>query len=169
MNHHTAVWALFDERSSLERALEALNFNGFSYSDISVILPTDHETSDYKKSSAMLIGAGALPLPGLGALVAAGPIMAALGAAGAAGMEKEISKSLVELGLPENQACLYESLLREGRMLLSLNVYNQEAAMKAKDLLESCAASEITGTPETLNFFPSFPGAPALEGSFSQA
>ena len=105
------VRALSKDRESFERALEALRAANFRNSDISAILPDrDHTTKDLAHeintktpegiaagASAgaavggvlgWLVGIGALAIPGIGPLVAAGPMVAALAGAGAAGADR---------------------------------------------------------------------------------
>ena len=101
------AYGIYADRESFERALESLRTAGFRNSDISVILPErDRTTRDlaheiHTKAPegiatgagsgaavggvlGWLIGIGAIAIPGVGPLVAAGPIVAALAGAGVA-------------------------------------------------------------------------------------
>src|SRR5688572_25559195 len=55
-----------------------------------------------------LAGIGALAIPGLGPLVAAGPIMAALSGAAVGGTVGGITGGLIGMGIPEFEAKRYE-------------------------------------------------------------
>ena len=102
------VYAVFSERAHFETALQALRDAGFRNSDVSVIIPErDRTTKDLAAEIntkapegaatgagagaavggvlGWLVGIGALAIPGIGPLVAAGPIVAALAGAGAVG------------------------------------------------------------------------------------
>jgi hypothetical protein len=102
------AYAIFPHRTEFEAALEALRTAGVRKSDISAILPErDRTTKDLAHEIntktpegaatgagtgaavggvlGWLVGIGALTIPGLGPLVAAGPIVAALAGAGAVG------------------------------------------------------------------------------------
>lgn len=64
----------------------------------------------------ILAGLGALAIPGIGPIVAAGPIAAGLAGAGVGG----IAGALVGLGVPEEEAKSYEAQFKEGRILILL-------------------------------------------------
>jgi hypothetical protein len=99
-----AVFGMFNDMDSLSRAVDALKAAGFPNSDISALLPDREATRTFaheKHTKApegaaagatagvaaggvlgWLLGIGAITIPGLGAFLAAGPIMAALAGAG---------------------------------------------------------------------------------------
>jgi hypothetical protein len=102
------AYGLYPDRASFESALEALRAAEFRNSDISAILPErDRTTKDLAHEIntkapegiaagagtgaavggvlGWLVGIGALAIPGIGPLVAAGPVVAALAGAAAAG------------------------------------------------------------------------------------
>jgi hypothetical protein len=100
----TAVFGIYRNRSSMDRAVEALKAGGFSNNDVSALFPENQRTKDFaheKNTKApegattgagtgallggglgWLVGIGALAIPGLGPFIAAGPIVAALAGAG---------------------------------------------------------------------------------------
>jgi len=102
-----AVFGLFEQRSQLEMAIDMLRTAGFRESDMSALLPdaastkqVAHEKHTKAPEGAavgaaaggtiggtlgLLVGLGALAIPGLGPFIAAGPIVAALAGAGAGG------------------------------------------------------------------------------------
>ena len=61
----------------------------------------------------LLAGAGALAIPGVGPIVAAGPIAAGLSGAAAGG----IAGGLIDLGIPEEKGRDYEEEVRQGNIL----------------------------------------------------
>ncbi|CAM4048039.1 general stress protein [Lederbergia lenta] len=66
----------------------------------------------------VLTGLGALTIPGLGAIVAAGPIIAGLtGAAAGAGIGG-LAGALIGMGIPEDEAELYNEYVNEGKILV---------------------------------------------------
>jgi len=93
-----AVLGIFKLRTEVERAVDSLKFEGFSSSDISVLMPESTGSKEFahtKGSKApegatvgassgavvggtlgLLVGIGALAIPGVGPFIAAGPIMA---------------------------------------------------------------------------------------------
>src|ERR1700728_5313511 len=118
---NTAVFGVYRDTVALSGGLEALRTAGFRNTDISVLLPENAGTKDFvhqKDSKApegaaagattgavvggivgWLVGIGALAIPGLGPLIAAGPIVAALAAVGAAGTILGFVGTLAGMGI----------------------------------------------------------------------
>jgi hypothetical protein len=69
----------------------------------------------------LLAGIGALAIPGIGPLIAAGPITATLAGIGAGGTVGGITGALVGLGIPEYEAKRYEGRVKKGGILLSVH------------------------------------------------
>lgn len=165
-----AVFAIFDERTTLERAVDQLKTSGFRSSDISVLMQTKGESRDFaheKNTKApegamagastgllgggilgWLAGAGALAIPGIGPFVAAGPIMGAIAGAGLGGTVGGVAGGLIGLGIPEYEAHRYESIVKNGGMLLSVHVDDAEWSSKAKELLIRCGARDVSRVGE---------------------
>jgi hypothetical protein len=66
----------------------------------------------------LLIGLGALAIPGIGPVVAAGPLLAALTGAGVGAVAGGIVGALVDLGIPDEEANLYAEGLHRGDILV---------------------------------------------------
>ncbi|MBA2404988.1 MAG: DUF3341 domain-containing protein [Bdellovibrionales bacterium] len=165
-----AVFGIFTDRSTLERAVDELKVAGFRNSDISVLMQNRGETADFaheKNTKApegaatgataglfgggilgWLAGAGALAIPGIGPFVAAGPIMGAIAGAGIGGTVGGISGGLIGLGIPEYEAKRYETFVKDGGMLISVHVDDLEWSKKAKALLEGCGARDVARVGE---------------------
>lgn len=160
-----AVFGIFDNRATLERAVDRLKAEGFRNSDISVLMQNARETKDFAYEKATkapegatagattgilgggilgwLAGAGALAIPGIGPFVAAGPIMGALAGAGVGGAIGGITGALIGLGMPEYEAKRYETSIKAGGLLLSVHVDDLSWRRKAKDILETCGGRDI--------------------------
>jgi len=102
-----AVIGIVDSRAATETIVNRLRVAGFSGDNISVLMPDKSGTKDFAHEHAtkapegttvgvgvgglaggtvgFLAGIGALAIPGIGPLVAAGPIMAALSGAAVGG------------------------------------------------------------------------------------
>jgi hypothetical protein len=165
-----AVFGIYQTREHLESAVRQLELDGFRATDVSVLLPQNVGTKDLAHSKATkapegaaagagsgaviggtlgwLVGIGALAIPGIGPLLAAGPIVAALAGAGAVGAVGGVGGALIGLGIPEYEAKRYEGRVRKGGILLSVHADNREWAHKAKVLLERTGAEEIAATSE---------------------
>lgn len=94
----------------------------------------------------LLAGIGALAIPGFGALIAAGPILGALSGLGAGGVLGGLIGGLVGAGIPENEAKYYENGLKKGGILLSVRVFNDADAKKAKEIMKKNGAENVTCT-----------------------
>ena len=80
--------------------------------------------------AGLLIGVGAIAAPGIGALLIGGPIAAALGATGAAAtavsgattgvLAGGLIGALMGLGIPREEAAMYEERIRNGGILIAI-------------------------------------------------
>jgi uncharacterized protein (TIGR02271 family) len=70
----------------------------------------------------LLLGLGALAIPGIGPVIAAGPIAAALAGAGIGAVTGGIIGALVDLGIPEESAHIYAESVRRGNALVAAQV-----------------------------------------------
>ncbi|HEY0253677.1 MAG TPA: hypothetical protein VGC41_19230 [Kofleriaceae bacterium] len=160
-----AVIGLFDNRAGIDRAIDVLRSSGFRNEDMSALLPDPQGTKELaaeKHTKApegamagaaaggiaggtlgLLVGLGALAIPGLGPFIAAGPIVAALAGAGAGGAVGTLTGSLIGLGIPEFEAKSYESYLNKGGMLLAVHADDDEWAKKASEILKQCGAHDV--------------------------
>ena len=165
-----SVFGLFRDENTLSRAVDALKAAGYRDSDISALLPDVQTTRAFaheKHTKApegaavgaatgavaggtvgLLLGLGAIAIPGLGAFLAAGPIMAALAGAGAGGAVGTLTGALVGMGIPEYEAKRYESFVTDGGALLSVHADDREWAKKARTLLDGFGAYDIDQTHE---------------------
>jgi len=99
-------------------------------------------------SLGWLAGIGALAIPGLGPFIAAGPIMAALAGVGVGGTLGGLTGALIGMGIPEYEAKRYEGRVKNGGILLSVHSDNYEWTDRAKKILESTGAEDISSTGE---------------------
>jgi hypothetical protein len=167
---NTAVFGIYRNRLEVEQAVDALRAEGFRSTDISVLFPENEGTKDFAHEKATkapegtaagagtgavvggtlgwLAGIGALAIPGLGPLIAAGPIVAALTGVGVGGAIGGISGALIGMGIPEYEAKRYEGRVKEGGLLLSVHSDNSDWTRKAKDILERTGADDVSSTGE---------------------
>jgi hypothetical protein len=165
------AYGLYPDRDAFERAIEALRAAGFRNSDISAILPErDHTTRDLAHEIntktpegiaagagtgaavggvlGWLVGVGALAIPGVGPLVAAGPIVAALAGAGAAGAAGGLVGGMVGAGIPEIEAKRYAGRIREGGYLVSVHCDDSDWGKRAEEILEATGGRDVVKTQE---------------------
>jgi hypothetical protein len=171
MNTDIVAYGLYPDRASFERAVEALRAASFRNSDISAILPErDRTTRDLAHTIntktpegiatgagtgaaiggvlGWLVGIGAIAIPGIGPLVAAGPVVAALAGAGAAGATGGLVGGLVGAGIPEIEAKRYAGRIREGGYLLSVHCDDRTWAKKAEEILEATGGRDVVKASE---------------------
>jgi hypothetical protein len=171
MTKDIVAYGIYPDRQTFDRALEAIRAAGFRSSDVSVILPDrDRTTKDlaheiHTKAPegattgaaagaatggvlGWLIGIGALMIPGVGPLVAAGPIVAALAGAGAAGVAGGLVGGLVGAGIPEVEAKRFAGRIREGGYLISVHCDDSDWAKRAEEILEATGGKNVVKTAE---------------------
>ncbi len=95
-----------------------------------------------------LIGIGALAIPGIGPLLAAGPLMAALAGIGAGTVLGGFVGALVGMGIPEYEAKRYEGRIRSGGVLVSIHCDDNHWVSRAKEMLRNTGAEDIAATEE---------------------
>jgi len=169
-NKNTAVYGIYASPGTAEAAVDHLIARGFSNSAISVLLPDDESTRAFahEKSTkapegtatgattggvvggtlGLLAGIGALAIPGVGPLIAAGPIMATLAGVGVGGAVGGFVGALVGMGLPEYEAKRYEGAVKGGGTLLSVHCDTSEQIDAAKQALRETGAKDVSSSGE---------------------
>jgi len=172
---NTAVFGIFPSRPAVEEAVEHLRTAGFRSTDISVLFQDNQGTKDFahEKSTkapegaatgvlaggitggvlGWLTGIGALAIPGLGPLIAAGPIVAALAGVGAVGALGGILGGLAGMGVPEYEAKRYEGRVRDGGVLLSVHCDDEHWVKRAKEILDQTGAQDVASSGEKAGDF----------------
>ena len=167
---NTAVFGIYPDRVSVEEAVEHLRNAGFRGTDVSVLFSDNQGTKDFaheKNTKApegtttgvaaggaiggtlgLLAGIGALAIPGVGPLIAAGPIMGALAGLGVGGAVGGVVGALVGMGIPEYEAKRYEGRIKEGGVLLSAHCDTADQIHSAKTILERSGATDIASAGE---------------------
>jgi hypothetical protein len=167
---NTAVFGIYKTRGQAEMAVDRILAAGFSNNDISVLLPDSSSTKEFaheKNTKApegattgvatggavggtlgLLAGIGALAIPGVGPLIAAGPIMAALAGVGVGGVVGGLIGALVGMGIPEYEAKRYEGRIKDGGILLSVHCDTSDEISRAKDLLKITGGEDIASSGE---------------------
>jgi hypothetical protein len=167
---NTAAFAIFASRSEAELALNELTSAGFSSQDVSVLMADKSGTRDFateKNTKApegtttgagvggtiggtlgLLAGIGAIAIPGVGPLIAAGPIMAMLAGLGVGGAVGGVVGALIGMGIPEYEAKRYEGRVKEGGILVSVHCDSSEEVSRAKDILKRAGGDDVASSGE---------------------
>src|SRR5580693_1143676 len=162
---NTAVFGIYKTRGQAENAVDRILAAGFTNNDISVLLPDNSSTKEFaheKNTKApegattgvaaggavggtlgLLAGIGALAIPGIGPLIAAGPIVGALAGVGAGGVVGGLIGALIGMGIPEYEAKRYEGRVKKGGFLLPAPCKPPKKIPRAKGLLKQTGAENI--------------------------
>src|SRR5688572_11929029 len=158
MNKNRVVIGIVDSEIEAENLLQRLREAGFETQEISAIFPDKRGSRDFAHEHntkapegavvgatgggllggtlGLLAGIGAIAIPGLGAFIAAGPLMAALSGAAAGAAVGGVTGALVGLGIPELEAKSYEGKLKGGNILLAVHADDRDWQKKAEDILK---------------------------------
>jgi hypothetical protein len=165
----TCVYALAKTDAQAIRIANRLRTAGFTEGDISLLAPDrggmrdlGHQNSTKAPEGAAagasagalfggalgwLAGIGALAIPGVGPLIAAGPILATLSGAALGTAAGGMTGALAGLGIPEYEAQAYEGKLREGNILMCVHADNSDEAAEVRRIYgEEQAESISTGS-----------------------
>ena len=151
----------FPSADDAEQAIGALKDDGFDEQEISLVALDSEGDFDQDDGGGMLsmgqdltsgtttggalgglagllAGVGALAIPGIGPIIAAGPIAAGLSGAVVGG----IAGGLLDLGVPEERGQYYEDRVREGDVLVALNADDQEVD-RAAQIMRDYGADDV--------------------------
>jgi uncharacterized membrane protein len=149
------VVGVFHDRNRAEEALENLKEQGFDR-DISLIAKDEQQGGgqggmggqDLSEGTftggalggiaGLLAGVGALLIPGVGPIIAAGPIAATLTGVVTGG----IAGGLIDYGIPEERGEYYEEQVRQGGILVSMKA-SDEKVEEAASILRQYGASDV--------------------------
>ncbi|MDP9036895.1 MAG: hypothetical protein M3O50_19020 [Myxococcota bacterium] len=165
-----AVMCIVADRTQAESIVTQLKTAGFSNDDISVLFPNQRGTKDFAHEHntkapegaiagvgtggvlggtlGLLAGIGAIAIPGVGPLIAAGPLLAALSGAAAGAALGGITGALVGMGIPEIEAKRYEGKVRGGNILLSVHTENSDERKRAENIFNEARAQDICAVTE---------------------
>lgn len=153
------VVSLYDDMSDAQRAIEDLQNSGFRREDISLV--TRHAEGEEGRVEGrdrgdnvaegagigggvgtvlggvggLLVGLGTLAIPGIGPILAAGPLVATLAGAGAGAIAGGVVGALVGLGIPEEEARYYHEGVRRGGTLVSVTT-SDESVERARSIMQ---------------------------------
>lgn len=166
------VLGVFDNRSDTENAISKLDELGFDPKDISIMMKDKHQAEEISSDTGtnvaggavtgattggilgglagFLTGIGVIAIPG--GLLIGGPIAAALGLTGAAAtalsgaatgaLAGGILGALLGLGIPEEDARVYEERLNAGAILLAVPAVGAEED-DVRSIMEDNNAQQI--------------------------
>lgn len=139
----------YDTEQEAIQAVEKLRAEGYRPEDISVISKNQEDVDAVTEETGtkteeglaagaatggvlggltgLLAGVGALAIPGIGPIVAAGPIAATLTGAAVGAGAGGIAGALIGMGIPEEEAHRYEADVKSGKILVLVDPETKSA------------------------------------------
>ncbi|MFN8636854.1 MAG: general stress protein [Chloroflexota bacterium] len=169
MQSRDTVVAVFEDRDDAQDAINALRDAGFMADDISILArdrdtagrlaeDTGTEAATGAATGALaggllggvagwLVGIGALAIPGVGPIIAAGPLAAALGGAAIGAAGGGIIGALTGAGIPEEEARYYDTEFRQGGIVVTVQARGRYD--EAHDIMHEYGGRDATHTSAT--------------------
>ncbi|CAN5567506.1 membrane protein [soil metagenome] len=160
-----SVIGLVKTRPDAESLVVALKETGFADSQISVLFPDKEGSNDFAHDNStkapegavtgastggiiggavgLLAGIGALAIPGVGPLIAAGPIMATLSGLAVGATLGGVAGALVGMGIPEYEAKMFEGKLLEGNILIAAHSADGKDLERAEAAFKTHGATDV--------------------------
>lgn len=159
------IVASFDGYETAQKVVQKLLDDGFMSRDISILASnisgvyraeSDVEVSDAARHTATgaltggVVGGAAglaaclmgLAIPGIGPIIAAGPLVAMLSGLGAGAVAGGLIGALTEVGIPEDHANYYAEVVRRGGALVTLKA-DETRADRAAEIMRANGAINL--------------------------
>lgn len=166
----SSIYCLVQSHAQAARIADRLRASGFSANDVSALLPDNQGTREFahqnstKPAEGAAIGAGTGPvlggalgwlsgigtlaIPGVGPLIAAGPILATLAGVATGGVVGGLAGVLVSMSVSEYEAHRYQGKLQEGNILIAVHATDSEQAARARQIFADEDAETISTVAE---------------------
>ncbi len=160
------VVCMTHDRAQAEQIVTALREGNFSNAGISVVLPDvapaqalqpveDNKSAEGAAIGAgtggviggvlgWLVGIGSLTLPGIGPLLAAGPIVAALSGAAIGGTVGGVAGGLTGLGFSDDEVNRYLGRIKDGHALVAVHSDDAAELERARELFVRFGGEIVT-------------------------
>lgn len=159
-----SVAGIFDSGKVADEAVEDLLARGWAREAVNVVYQEtaawQHRSSADTKAgqgiaagataggvlggvAGLVVGLGALAIPGVGPLIAAGPLAMALGGAATGAAMGGLAGSFAGMGIPDEHAQQYEAAVRQGGIFVSVRARDDEEARTVTRLLEQHGARAV--------------------------
>jgi uncharacterized protein (TIGR02271 family) len=155
------VIGLFDSLHEARRVVQELVDHGFRREDISIVAQHEGDVVTEREGDrtsgaavgagagaalgglgGLLVGLGALAIPGIGPAIAAGPLVSALAGAGIGAAAGGLIGALTDLGVPEDEAHYYAEGVRRGGALVTVEA-DDAMADRAADIMTRYGAVDL--------------------------
>ncbi len=158
-----AVIAIAPTPQIAEAVITQLYQSGFGAADVSVLYSKDHHPdlklekivgestiagaatgSAVGGAVGLIVGLGVLLIPGIGPLIAIGPLLGVLGGVAAGSSVGGMVGAVVGLGVNEIEAQSYVARIREGHVLIAVHTEDHTARMNAHDVFRRVGLKDTT-------------------------
>ncbi|MEJ6949771.1 hypothetical protein [Natronospora cellulosivora (SeqCode)] len=155
----STVIGVFDNKESAEHALNQVRNAGITDDRISMVAKEDQVRNNNENEggyaeqnlgdgaatggaiggiAGLIAGAGALAIPGIGPIIAAGPIAAGLTGLAAGG----IAGGLIDMGIPEERGDYYEGEVKKGKIVAAVEA-DEDKVDDVSSVLRDNGASDV--------------------------
>jgi hypothetical protein len=165
MSEQNSIVAMFDQHTQAEAAVKQLQRDGFDMKGLSIVgkgyhteenvvgyYTTGDRMKHWGKNGAfwggiwgLLFGSAVFIIPGIGPIIAAGPIVAwiagALETAVVVGGISAIGAGLYGIGIPKDSILQYETSLKAGKFMLVIHGTRDEVS-RAREILANSGPSD---------------------------
>ena len=166
------VVGVFTSADQAEKAVRELRSAGYSEDHIGVISRNDDTTAAQNEGSpnpaapradtghnaasdagvgaavgglgGLLVGFAALAIPGVGPVIAAGPLLAAIGGIGVGAIAGGLIGAMTNVGVPEEEAHYYAEGVRRGDTVVTVQT-DDSGGERAREILDRNGAVDIEG------------------------
>jgi uncharacterized membrane protein len=151
------VVGVFSNAEQAKNAIAELEQAGFPQSGISMVVRSDQHpvqlsevATDAEIGAAAgsiggaLLGVAASAVPGIGPVLAIGPILGALGGAGIGAVTGGFIGALTDAGVPAEEAHFYAEGVRRGDAIVTVRT-DQADAQRAVEIMDANGALDIEG------------------------
>ena len=170
-NTTRTVIGVFDSLKEAEDAIRELQNNAFAREDLSLVATQmgnthpDIQTASPGHPAAidksadvaadaglgaalggiggLLFGFAGLTIPGIGPILAGGPVIGMLGGMGLGAATGGIIGVLTESGVPKEEASTYAESLRRGHVLVTVEAENEDRANRAREIMDTAGAIDV--------------------------
>ncbi|MDQ3008921.1 MAG: general stress protein [bacterium] len=166
--------AMFANQQDVEDAINQLKSLNYDPKELSIVMKDVHKVEEIEENTGtkvvagavsggitggvllglagLLVGIGAIAIPGLGGVLVAGPVASALGLTGAAATATTgavtgaiaggLLGGLMSLGFSKDDAAMYEEKIKAGGILLAVPTID-ERTNEVRDVLSSHHATDV--------------------------
>ncbi|MEN9327930.1 MAG: hypothetical protein RI947_738 [Candidatus Parcubacteria bacterium] len=168
---HKAIIGSFLAKHDVENVFSELRHAGYRNSDISIVM-SDNALIDRRDESVdaantgiltggtigalagLIAGIGAITVPGVGPLLAVGPLATALGFTGVGAATGALTggvvTALIDIGIAQSDAYKYEQVLKQGGVVISVLIDEQDKDSMTQLFKENNATDTQIITPDEI-------------------